>query len=94
MRGCTEYLHIKDSLRDGTIVPCGKGDGHLREILKDYVSLGGTAVTLEPHLKVFHGLSALEASNNTTIIRDDEYPDPDTAFDAACNALKATLEEV
>ncbi|MBQ7828002.1 MAG: sugar phosphate isomerase/epimerase [Clostridia bacterium] len=89
-----KYLHIKDALADGTIVPCGKGAGQIPEILKEYVAMGGSVVTLEPHLKVFHGLDALEESGDVSIIRDNEYPDSDTAFDVACNAFNKILAEV
>lgn len=94
LKSHVRYLHIKDALEDGTIVPCGKGVGRIPEILKDYIAMGGNAVTLEPHLKIFQGLEALEESGGISIIRDNEYADSDTAFDTACNALKTVLKEV
>lgn len=89
-----KYLHIKDALSDGTVVPCGKGLGRIHEILKEYIAMGGTAVTIEPHLKIFHGFGALEKSDSASVIWEHEYPDSDSAFDAACNALKTVLAEV
>ena len=45
-----KYLHIKDALPDGNVVPAGKGAGNLSYILSDYKTMNGTALTLEPHL--------------------------------------------
>ena len=52
-------MHIKDALPDGSVVPAGKGIGHLPELLRAYSAKGGEAVTLEPHLRVFDGLKDL-----------------------------------
>ena len=54
------YLHIKDALRDGSVVPAGKGEGNVAQIVKDYLARGGCNMTIEPHLKVFDGLKGLE----------------------------------
>ena len=88
------YLHIKDALADGSVVPSGKGVGHVPYIVKEYLACGGDAVTIEPHLKVFDGLKALEESGNTSVVGKFEYPDADTAFDVACDAIKAIIKEV
>ena len=84
------YMHIKDAAADGTVVPAGRGIGHLPEILADYTRRGGTAVTVEPHLRVFDGFEALE-KNRKTAIPGSVYPSADAAFDAACAALKQML---
>ncbi len=84
------YMHIKDALADGTVVPAGKGIGCLPELLKDFSARGGEAITLEPHLQVFEGLSDLEKDHKTPVPRF-AYPTSDAAFDAACQALKALL---
>jgi sugar phosphate isomerase/epimerase len=90
-----DYLHSKDAQPDGTVVPAGKGVGHLREIIAEYYAIGGRALTVEPHLKVFDGLKALEESGNTSVVGGIyRYPDANTAFDAACDAMKAILKEV
>lgn len=86
-----KYLHIKDALADGMVVPAGKGLGHVKAILDDFRAMGGKNVTVEPHLTVFDGLKALEREGQKTLINAYSYPDTDTAFDAACNALKALL---
>ena len=89
------YLHIKDALADGYVVPAGSGIGNVAAIVKDYLANGGTAMTLEPHLTVFDGLHSLEQADTKSIVGMREaYPDADTAFDAACSALQNILEEV
>lgn len=87
----TKYLHIKDALATGHVVPAGKGMGHLPEILKDFRAKGGCHVTIEPHLTVFSGLKELERAGEETQMAYT-YESSDAAFDAACNALKACLE--
>ena len=84
------YMHIKDALADGTVVPAGRGIGHLPELLADYTARGGTVVTVEPHLRVFDGLQSLERDLKTAV-RENIYPTADAAFDAACGALKMLI---
>ena len=87
-----DYLHIKDAFfADGRVVPAGKGEGHVPEIVADYLARGGTAVTVEPHLTVFAGLEALEKEGGRSAVGAYAYPSADAAFDAACRALKALL---
>ena len=84
------YLHIKDALADGRVVPAGKGIGNVRAILEDYRKRGGQEVTIEPHLKVFQGLQALEKDGARSEVGGlvESYPTGDAAFDAACAALR------
>ena len=89
-----DYLHIKDALADGRVVPAGKGLGNVAAIVKAYLTQGGSAMTLEPHLKVFDGLKALEEDGNTSAVGSFLYPTSDAAFDAAVAALKEILEGV
>lgn len=84
------YMHIKDSLANGKVVPAGKGDGNLPFLVSEYSKQGGGIMTLEPHLKVFDGLAALEADEKTDI-DDYNYPDNDVAFDVATNAIKEII---
>ena len=86
------YLHIKDALKDGSVVPAGHGEGHVAEIIADYVASGGTALTLEPHLNVFDGLSALEQAGNRSAVGRYAYESSDAAFDAAASALRKILD--
>ncbi|MBE5795961.1 MAG: sugar phosphate isomerase/epimerase [Clostridiales bacterium] len=91
LRDRIKYLHIKDALEDGKVVPAGKGIGNVRAILDDFRARGGNAVTIEPHLSVFAGLKDLERAGEETKIDPFTYESSDAAFDAACNALKALL---
>ncbi len=88
-----KYLHIKDALADGNVVPAGKGIGQVPRIVKEYLAMGGTALTLEPHLKVFDGLAALERENDKSAVGAYCYKTNDEAFDAACAALSEILKE-
>lgn len=79
-----EYMHIKDALPNGTVVPAGKGAGNLEYLLNRYK---GEVVTIEPHLSVFEGFDKLEAESKSKL-GEYCYPDSMTAFAAAVNALK------
>jgi len=89
-----DYLHIKDALADGSVVPAGKGLGNVAAIVKAYLAKGGSAMTLEPHLKVFDGLKGLEEDGNTSAVGSFVYASSDEAFDAAVAALKDILKGV
>ena len=86
-----KYLHIKDALADGMVVPAGAGIGHLKKILDAFRAKGGAEVTVEPHLTVFEGLRELEGNSREVKVQEFKYPDADTAFDVACNSLKELL---
>jgi sugar phosphate isomerase/epimerase len=89
-----DYLHIKDAFfADGRVVPAGCGEGHVPEIVEDFLARGGTAMTVEPHLTVFAGLKALEREGERSAVGHYAYESADVAFDAACSALKSILEE-
>lgn len=81
-----EYMHIKDAMADGSVVPAGKGIGNLPYLLKSYK---GSVLTLEPHLSVFDGFDKLEAEEKTKM--GYYYPSSRAAFDAAVNALKELI---
>ncbi|MBO5953500.1 MAG: sugar phosphate isomerase/epimerase [Oscillospiraceae bacterium] len=85
------YLHIKDALSDSRVVPSGKGEGNVAAIVKAYLAKGGRDMTIEPHLKLFDGLKALEEDGNTSAVGNFTYATTDEAFDVACNALKDIL---
>lgn len=86
-----KYMHIKDALTDGSVVPAGKGQGNLPAILKDFQAQGGCQLTIEPHLAVFAGLKELEREGDTSVVGKYVYESNEVAFDAACNALKEIL---
>lgn len=55
------YMHIKDALPNGEVVPAGMGIGHLPEIFGRLNADGYEGfVSLEPHLGFFNGLDGLE----------------------------------
>ena len=61
LKNYIEYMHIKDSKADGTIVPAGDGEGNIGYIVGDLISNGYDGfISLEPHLGTFEGLADLE----------------------------------
>ncbi len=91
-----DYIHVKDCLYDGGKVrPAGLGDGHIVELLTRFNldHTGDHFLTLEPHLKVFEGLQALETEGGQAdkLKEDYSYPTNRAAFDAAADALDYCL---
>ncbi len=86
-----KYLHVKDALADGRVVPAGKGVGNLEYIFKSYK---GSAVTLEPHLMEFNGLTSLEQAEDKSLVgKLIRYSSEEEAFKAAADALKDILNK-
>lgn len=88
------YMHIKDSKKDGLVVPSGFGDGNIKEVAKKYMAKGGMYFTIEPHLAVFDGLKGLEKEGDTSVIGEFEFENNNIAFDTACNTFKKILGEI
>ena len=86
-----KYLHIKDALADGSIVPSGHGIGNVQKIVAAFAQQGGSALSVEPHLTVVDGLAQLEENGAVSKIGKFVFASADEAFDAACNALKNLL---
>ena len=87
-----EYLHIKDAMSDGKVVPAGHGAGNVREILKRYHKNGGTVITLEPHLSVFDGLDKLEGETKSEVGNGEFiFHSQREAFDCATDTLKEMI---
>lgn len=84
------YMHIKDAMANGSVVPAGKGVGNVAVIVKDFISLGGNAFTIEPHLTVFDGFADLEKAEKKTD-HPYTYPNSIEAFKAACDAFKEII---
>lgn len=86
------YVHIKDALWDsGKVVPAGKGDGKLAEILAVLKKEGYNGfITLEPHLIDFAGLAALEqnAEKRNSALNGEE------AFKVAFESLNGLLKTI
>lgn len=87
-----EYLHMKDAMYDGSIVPPGEGEGNVAEIIRRYEVLGGKVITLEPHLFDFDGLKGLEQEGEESIVGGMAYATAEEAFDVGANKLKELVE--
>ncbi len=85
LKNYIEYLHIKDALKDGTIVLPGQGIGHLSYIFNEYKNMGGRAVTIEPHLKKLSFFDDLERKEKSKIITSDL--NSQDLFQRACEAF-------
>ena len=61
LKDTVAYFHIKDALSAGAIVPPGRGEASIKEILADHVKYAKDDffVSIEPHLQLFSGLNAL-----------------------------------
>ena len=90
LQNYVEYFHIKDALYAGAIVPAGKGDAQIQEILNEYKANGkkDTFITLEPHLQTFSGLHALVGKKFDNPYK---YATQEEAFNEAVKHLKALL---
>ena len=90
-----DYLHVKDAMADGTVVPAGYGLGHLDTVVPDFLSRGGQVLTVEPHLAEFTGLKGLEKEGERTIVGSARFSfrDNNEAFDTAVNSLKTILNK-
>ena len=88
------YGHIKDSLADGSIVPPGKGLGHIPEYLPKFVAKGCNVLTLESHLSVFSALKSLEEEGEESKIGLYKFASKRDAFDCAVNSLKDIIKEI
>ena len=87
-----DYFHIKDALSAGAIVPPGKGEAKIEEILGLFAQKGRqTFVTLEPHLQTFSGLNALTDRGFDNPYKYDTLQD---AFADAVDKIKEILEKV
>ncbi len=86
------YIHIKDALADGTIVPAGEGEGQIAELLRRFANKPGDRfVTLEPHLMEFAGLGALEKNGASMLRHAYTFENNRQAFDCAAAALQKLL---
>ncbi len=84
------YFHIKDALAAGAVVPPGKGEARIREILSAH-KLYATEdffVSLEPHLQTFSGLNALVGRS---FENPYQYPNAESAFADAVVKCKELL---
>lgn len=89
-----KYLHIKDALADGHVVPAGEGIGNIPYIVEDFIKKGGNSFTVEPHLTVFAALKNLEREGDEIKVGlAKRFPTKPDAFDFACQTFKKIAEE-
>ncbi len=85
------YMHIKDALADGTVVPAGLGLGAVPEIIKGLLERGYTGfVCLEPHLGNFDGLQNLELDDSMLKLEKSDF----SKFSLAHRALVDIIENI
>lgn len=86
-----EYMHIKDAIKEtGEVVPAGRGDGNVREILQNLKASGWSGfLSLEPHLGSFVGLADLESG--TKVNKESSSAEK---FAVAYNALDKIVKEI
>ena len=89
-----EYMHIKDALPSGKVVPPGMGAGNVPAIVAKYAAQGGSILSLEPHLTKFVGLKALEQEGDESIVGDMNFANNEEAFDFAVNNLYKIVEGI
>ena len=84
------YFHIKDALFQGAIVPAGKGEAKIKEILSAHRAYAQEDffVSLEPHLQTFAGLNALVGRAFTNPY---QYADQKAAFADAVEKFKEMI---
>lgn len=94
LRDYIEYFHIKDSLYVRAIVPAGKGEASIAEILKAHKAYAKKDffISLEPHLETFSGLHQL--------VQEKRFENPykfnsaEEAFLAGLDSLKELLTTI
>lgn len=90
LKGDIAYFHIKDALAEGAIVPAGKGEAQIKEIIsahREYAE-DDFFVSLEPHLQTFSGLNALVGRS---FKNPYQYEDQKAAFSNAVNKFKELI---
>lgn len=84
------YFHIKDALYAGAIVPPGKGEAKIKEILLAHrkYATEDFFVSIEPHLQTFSGLNALVGRS---FENPYQYADAKSAFADAVTKFKELI---
>ena len=85
------YMHIKDALPNGSVVPPGEGIGNVPVLLEKFAAQGGQLLSLEPHLSDFVGLKSLEREGEASIVGTLSFESNEAAFDHAAKALRKIL---
>lgn len=87
-----KYFHIKDCLPGGIIVPPGKGNALIPELLSEVNAFvkGDAVLTVEPHLTDFVGLSALSADGG--LEHTYTFESPYAAFECAVTEIRRMID--
>lgn len=86
------YIHIKDALGMGRVVPSGYGKGKIEMLLRAFADKGYEGfLSLEPHLTHFTGLDQLQSES---LELSKEPLSGAQAFTIAYDALNAILERI
>ena len=89
------YMHIKDALQSGYVVPSGKGVGNIPYITSEFIKMGGKDFTMEPHLTVFDALKGLErADEEIKVGKTMSFASKEEAFDVACKSFREIVEAI
>lgn len=84
------YFHIKDALSAGAIVPAGRGEAGIRQILHDHRARHGRVLlSIEPHLQTFSGLNQLV--NKKNFDNPYKFETQQAAFAEAVRCVRALL---
>jgi len=90
-----KYLHIKDALADGNVVPAGDGIGNIPYITEQYIKNGGNSFTVEPHLVNFAALKQLEREGEESKVGlISHFGSKEEAFDFACTRFKSIVADI
>jgi sugar phosphate isomerase/epimerase len=93
LRDTTDAIHLKDSDKQGFHVPCGEGNGRVREILADAVARKWNGpLTLEPHL--LHSKAVLATHVTGKQNKNFQDMNADECFDLAAVTAKKLLADV
>ncbi|MGN0143103.1 MAG: sugar phosphate isomerase/epimerase family protein [Roseburia sp.] len=89
------YIHVKDALMvNGSVVPAGFGDGHVKEILADLFASGFDGfLSLEPHLFHFSGFDLLEKDGKSMQNTEKKELDGVQAFTLAYESFMKILPD-
>ena len=85
------YMHIKDALENGDIVPAGMGLGNIPYIIGDLFANGFDGfISLEPHLGSFEGLADLELDDKMLKLEKGG----EATFTIAYKALEKIIDNI
>lgn len=82
------YLHIKDAMPDGKVVPAGMGIGSVEAVISELLKDGYSGFAcLEPHLGSFEGLGELELDDKMMSLNKSDSGKFTLAYESLCKIL-------